>query len=88
MAIAFVSADLDFSNRIVRITDAATNPNFPNTGYETRSSGHGDENIFNYYADPKVLKLLRSLGPFATVAVIEAVNLMAFMRDLVPEARA
>jgi len=44
-----IVADPDFGNRIVRITDANTNPltNFQNRTFMTASSGSADENLWN-----------------------------------------
>lgn len=44
-----IVTDPDFGNRIVRITDANTNPEAPfkNRTYETAASGSADENLWN-----------------------------------------
>jgi putative Ig domain-containing protein len=42
-----IITDPSFNNRIVRITDANSWSNVPGEPYETRTSGSGDENVFN-----------------------------------------
>lgn len=63
-----IVTDPDFGNRIVRITDANTNPltNFQNRTFMTASSGSADENIWNLDSTLLVVQDTGSRGyPFS-----------------------